>query len=102
MNYLISGGVNYLVVQGTTGESVTLTKEEKKETLAFCIDEIAGRVPVVFGLGGNNTMEVLTLFSEYNFDGVDALLSVVHIIINLHKMESINITKLLQKNRHYQ
>jgi 4-hydroxy-tetrahydrodipicolinate synthase len=76
INHIIDGGVNYVVVQGTTGESVTLTKNEKKEILGFCVEVVDGRTPVVFGLGGNNTLEVLEQFSEYNFDGVDALLSV--------------------------
>ena len=45
-------------------------------SLRFCVDEINGRLPIVFGIGGNNTLEVLEQFSNYNLDGVDAILSV--------------------------
>lgn len=76
LNHIIDGGVNYVVVQGTTGESVTLTKSEKKEVLKFVVEKVNKRVPVVFGLGGNNTVDVLEQFSNYNFDDIDAILSV--------------------------
>lgn len=76
VEYLITNGVDYLVVQGTTGESVTLTNEEKKQVLAFVIKINNNRLPIVLGLGGNNTQSIIDALSTTNFTGVDALLSV--------------------------
>ncbi len=77
VNYLIDGGVNYLVVQGTTGESVTLTKEEKTQVLDFVHEKVAGRVPLMFGVGGNNTRAVAADLQYYDHSKFDAILSVV-------------------------
>ncbi len=76
VNHLISGGIDYLVVNGTTGESVTLSRQEKLDVLAFAIKINNGRVPLVFGIGGNNTQDILDCFHTYDFTGVDAILSV--------------------------
>lgn len=76
VEYLITNGVDYLVVQGTTGESVTLTNEEKKQVLAFVVKVNNNRLPIVLGLGGNNTQAIIDSLSTTNFTGVDALLSV--------------------------
>ncbi|NQX99260.1 MAG: 4-hydroxy-tetrahydrodipicolinate synthase, partial [Flavobacteriales bacterium] len=76
VNYLIDNGINYLVVQGTTGESVTLTNLEKEETLAFIIKINNGRLPIVLGIGGNCTATVVEAFRNTNVTGVDAILSV--------------------------
>jgi 4-hydroxy-tetrahydrodipicolinate synthase len=76
VNHLIDNGINYLVVQGTTGESVTLTKEEKKETLAFIQKVNNGRLPIVLGIGGNCTTTVVDAFQTTDLTGVDAILSV--------------------------
>ena len=76
VEYLIANGVDYLVVQGTTGESVTLTSLEKEETLAFIIKVNNGRLPIVLGVGGNCTATVIETFQTTNFSGVDAVLSV--------------------------
>ncbi|NNM15498.1 MAG: 4-hydroxy-tetrahydrodipicolinate synthase, partial [Bacteroidia bacterium] len=59
INYIIDGGVDYLVVLGTTGESVTLNKDEKLAVIDFVKDTNNGRVPIVLGCGGNNTQDVL-------------------------------------------
>ena len=75
INHIIKGGVNYIVVQGTTGEAATLTKEEKQAVLDFAVDTIAGRVPVVFGHGGNYTDALLEGFKTLNLEKVDAILS---------------------------
>lgn len=72
----INNGVDYLVVHGTTGESVTLTAEEKRTTLDFIIEINNGRLPVVLGVGGNNTAAVVETLQTFNFEGVDAILSV--------------------------
>ena len=76
IEHLIAGKVEYLVPLGTTGESVTLTKDEKAALLDFVIEVVDKRVPVVAGLGGNNTQDVLRCLSEYDYSGIDAILSV--------------------------
>ena len=76
VEHLITNGIDYLVVQGTTGESVTLSKQEKEETLAFIIKVNNGRLPIVLGIGGNCTATVVEAFQNTNLSGVDAILSV--------------------------
>lgn len=76
INFCIEGGVEYLVSLGTTGESVTLTKEEKTDLLNFTIEKNAGRVAMVAGFGGNNTQAVISDIEKFHFNGVDAILSV--------------------------
>jgi 4-hydroxy-tetrahydrodipicolinate synthase len=76
VNHLIDGGIEYIVVQGTTGESVTLTKEEKKETLVFIQKVNNGRLPIVLGIGGNCTATVVDTLKTTDLTGVDAILSV--------------------------
>lgn len=76
INFWIKGDVEYLVVMGTTGESVTLSAEEKKALLAFTAEKIHGRVPLVVGIGGNNTSEVVQNLETYDLSKVDAVLSV--------------------------
>jgi 4-hydroxy-tetrahydrodipicolinate synthase len=72
----IDGKVEYLVPLGTTGESATLTLNEKRAVTDFVIEVADKRVPIVLGLGGNNTQEILNYIEENNFDGIDAVLSV--------------------------
>lgn len=74
INHIINGGVNFIVVQGTTGEAATLTEEEKLAVLEFTIDVTKQRVPVVFGYGGNNTQAMLDGLSQFPINKVDALL----------------------------
>ena len=69
-------GVDYFVVQGTTGESVTLSKEEKRKVLAFVIKNNSKKLPIVYGIGGNNTAAVLEEIQDTDFTNVDAILSV--------------------------
>ncbi len=76
IEHQITGGVDYVVSMGTTGESVTLTKAEKKELLAQTIGFVRNRVGVVLGVGGNNTAEVIEALQSFEMDGVDAILSV--------------------------
>lgn len=75
VNHTINIGVDYLVVLGTTGESATCTLEEKQQILAKVIEVNAGRKPIVFGIGGNNTLEVCNTFEKFDLKGVDAILS---------------------------
>ncbi|MDP4844626.1 MAG: 4-hydroxy-tetrahydrodipicolinate synthase [Salibacteraceae bacterium] len=74
-DHLVVGGVDYLVVQGTTGESATLNDSEKQEVLDCVVAKNAGRLPIVFGHGGNNTQALLDGFKTMNLNGVDAILS---------------------------
>jgi 4-hydroxy-tetrahydrodipicolinate synthase len=76
INHVITGGVNYIVALGTTGESVTLTKEEKKAVISYVIETIDKRVPLVVGMGGNNTQEIINSLRQTNLTGVDGILSV--------------------------
>ena len=76
IDHCISNGINYLVSLGTTGESVTLSKEEKLVVLEHTIAYTNARVPVVAGFGGNNTEEVLKEIESFHFNGVTAVLSV--------------------------
>lgn len=76
INHVIAGGADYLVVQGTTGESATMTKKEKTQVLAAAIKINSNRLPIVYGLGGNNTSAVLEEITQTDFTGVDAILSV--------------------------
>jgi 4-hydroxy-tetrahydrodipicolinate synthase len=74
--YTIAGGVDYLVVNGTTAESATLKLSEKREILRFVKEQAAGRLPVVFGLGCNCTEEMLEALAATDLEGVAAILSV--------------------------
>ncbi len=74
--HIIKGKCEYLVVLGTTAESVTLTKEEKKSVVKCVIAAADKKVPIVLGHGGNNTQELLEGLNTMDFKGIDALLSV--------------------------
>lgn len=76
INFWIEGKVEYLVVLGTTGESATVHGAEKQEVFSFVKNEVAGRVPIVAGIGGNDTHEVVRQFREFDLSGYDAILSV--------------------------
>lgn len=73
--HLLDGGVDYLVVQGTTGESPVLTKDEKRSVLDFVMEVNQGRVPIVFGIGGNNTQVVCDTLDAFDGTGVSGILS---------------------------
>ncbi|MBQ7489657.1 MAG: 4-hydroxy-tetrahydrodipicolinate synthase [Bacteroidales bacterium] len=73
---VINNGVDYVVALGTTSESPTLKDKEKVEVVRTVVSAVGGRVPVVMGLGGPSTYEVIDRFKGWNFDGVDAILSV--------------------------
>ncbi|MFD1186435.1 4-hydroxy-tetrahydrodipicolinate synthase [Pontibacter rugosus] len=76
LDFVIDGGVNYLVINGTTAESVTTTTDEKAEILQFIKKHVNGRVPLVYGLGGNNTQHVLDTIAATDLEGIAAILSV--------------------------
>lgn len=76
LNHVIDGGIDYLVLMGTTGESVTLSKVEKVAVVDFCKKINNSRIPIVLGIGGNNTIQVVEDIKSANLDGIDAILSV--------------------------
>ena len=76
INHQIDGGVDYLVVMGTTGESVVLSKQEKKQVVNFCKKVNNARLPIVLGVGSNNTFALVEEIKSTDFDGIDAVLSV--------------------------
>jgi len=76
VNHVITGGVNYVVVLGTTGESVTLTKDEKKAIISYVAEVTDNRVPLVVGYGGSNTQEVINSIRQSNLTGIEGILSV--------------------------
>jgi 4-hydroxy-tetrahydrodipicolinate synthase len=76
INFWIDGKVEYLVVLGTTGESATIHGEEKQQVFSFVNEVNAGRIPLVAGIGGNDTSEVVHGFKHFDLKGYDAILSV--------------------------
>jgi 4-hydroxy-tetrahydrodipicolinate synthase len=76
VEYVIKGGVEYLVVMGTTGESVVLNDDEKQQVLKHIISVNRDRLPIALGIGGNNTSQVYESLRKQDFTGVSALLSV--------------------------
>lgn len=77
VDFQISSGADFLVVLGTTGETPTLSPEEQKQVRNFIVSRASGRIPLVLGLGGNNTMELCRRLQQEDFDGYSAILSVV-------------------------
>lgn len=76
VNFVIDGGVDYLVVLGTTGEPATLTSEEKEAVIKTIIEANNGRLPIVLGVGSNNTQQVVDELKTRNFSAFSAVLSV--------------------------
>ncbi|MCR8557956.1 4-hydroxy-tetrahydrodipicolinate synthase [Mucilaginibacter sp. BJC16-A38] len=75
INYLIDGGVEYIVSLGTTGESATLSSDERKQIWKYTSKAVNGRVGLVAGLGGNNTLELVEQIKAFDATGYDAILS---------------------------
>ena len=75
IDFVIEGGVNYVVTLGTTGETPTLSTEEKKDIVNQTFSFVADRVPVVIGIGGNNTAEVIKEMETLPVDKAEAILS---------------------------
>jgi 4-hydroxy-tetrahydrodipicolinate synthase len=76
LNHVINGGVGFIVALGTTGEASTLSHQEKKVLIEFSAEKINKRVPLVVGIGGNSTSNVVLAIHGTPFRGVDAVLSV--------------------------
>lgn len=76
IDYVIKGGVDYIVCLGTTGEAITLSSDECREILDFTLEHVAGRAPVVAGFfGGNYTDKLEGILKTYNFDGCAGIMS---------------------------
>ena len=77
VNHVIDNGADFLVVLGTTSEAPTLTKEEKNLVISTILKANAGRLPILLGMGGNNTQAVIEAVKAQDFAGIDGILSVV-------------------------
>ncbi|HEY5462512.1 MAG TPA: 4-hydroxy-tetrahydrodipicolinate synthase [Hanamia sp.] len=75
IDYIITNGVEYIVSLGTTGETPTLSKKEKQEIVQFTAQKINDRIPLIIGIGGNNTAAIIDSFADFNFDKITAVLS---------------------------
>jgi 4-hydroxy-tetrahydrodipicolinate synthase len=76
INHVITGGVDYIVALGTTGETATLSVEEKLKLIQFCKEKINGRTPLVVGMGGYDTLEVVEAIKQIDLSGISGILSV--------------------------
>lgn len=72
---VVDGGVDYVLVMGTTGETPCLSAEERRQVIDFAKREIAGRVPIMVGMSGNNTSDLLDAIRNFDFSGIDGLLT---------------------------
>jgi len=97
IEHQITGGVDYVVSMGTTGESVTLSRDEKKQLLATTIELVRNRVPVVLGVGGNSTAAVIDDLNSFEMDGVDGILSVSPYYNKPHRKVSTSISRPLRR-----
>lgn len=77
LEYQIKNGVDYMVVLGTTAETATLSSSEKKQVREFIVERVAGRIPLVIGIGGNNTMALVEELKTTDLSQFQAVLSVV-------------------------
>ena len=77
VNHVIDGGADFLVALGTTSEAPTLTSEEKKQVVSTILKTNNGRLPVLLGMGGNNTLAVIEAIKAQDFTGIQGILSVV-------------------------
>ena len=76
LDYQLSGGIDFLCVLGTTAETPTLTAEEKQNIIHLVQEKVQGKVPILLGMGGNNTAAVVEQVKTTNFKGIDGILSV--------------------------
>ena len=76
INFIIDSGVDYIVALGTTSEAATMTETERHALQDFIVECVAGRCPIMLGLGGNNTLAVTDTIANTSFDGISGILSV--------------------------
>ncbi len=77
IDFQLANGTDFLVILATTAETPTLTSEEKEKIRTLIVDRVNGRIPIVMGVGGNNTRAVIEQLRTENLKGIDAILSVV-------------------------
>ena len=75
LNHVVEGGVDFVVVMGTTGEAPTISFEERVKILEFTKNHLQDKIPIVIGIGGNNTANLIQQISDYNLNGVHGILS---------------------------
>ena len=76
IEHIITSGVDYIVALGTTSEAATMTLSERAAVQEFIVETVSGRLPIMLGLGGNNTLALTDTIARTNFDGISAILSV--------------------------
>ncbi len=76
LNHIIDGGVEFILALGTTSEAVTLSNDERVAVINYIIETVDNRIPIMLGVGGNNTQQVVNNLKSINFNGIDAILSV--------------------------
>ncbi|MBP5341123.1 MAG: 4-hydroxy-tetrahydrodipicolinate synthase [Bacteroidales bacterium] len=76
IEHIITSGVDYIVALGTTSEAATMTENERSAVQEFIVETVSGRLPIMLGLGGNNTLSLSDTLARTNFDGISGLLSV--------------------------
>lgn len=76
IEHIIASGVDYIVALGTTSEAATMTPSERSAVQEFIVETVAGRCPIMLGLGGNNTLNLTDTIARTNFDGISGILSV--------------------------
>jgi len=76
IEHIINSGVDYIVALGTTSEAATMTENERSAVQAFIVETVSGRLPIMLGIGGNNTLSLSDTLARTNFEGISGLLSV--------------------------
>lgn len=76
IEHIVTSGVDYIVALGTTSEAATMTESERSAVQEFIVETVAGRLPIMLGLGGNNTLSLNDQIARSNFDGISGILSV--------------------------
>ena len=97
IDYNIDNGTNFLVVLGTTAEAATLSKEEKEKVIAHITKINNNRLPLVLGIGGNNTAEVVQQIKETDLSDFEQSFLFLHITTNRIRKDFISIIKLWQR-----
>ena len=76
IEHIVTSGVDYIVALGTTSEAATMTESERSAVQEFIVETVSSRIPIMLGLGGNNTLSLTDTLNRTNFDGISGLLSV--------------------------
>ena len=76
LDYIIDGGINFIAMQGTTGEPSTLNPQERQQLRKFVVEYVNNRVPIMYGIGGNNTAAIIDEIKNTDLKGIDAILSI--------------------------